>query len=128
LITSRKLWLDFGRFVDTKLFASEDGKPYLKNLSESAVPIFLASGSKDVMAPPDSVSAGCVAGPNSGERMRHVFGKTTGTVEDYGHVDLLVGLRAEQEVFPAILQWLTSHDPQEKETSEPLTAGQGGAA
>lgn len=126
LITSRKLWLDFGRFVDTDRFSPDNGTPYLTNLRESGVPIFLGSGSKDVMAPPDSVSADCDAGPKSGERMRHVFGRLSGAVEDYGHVDLLVGIRAEQEVFPTVLEWLGSHDPKDRETSEALNLGQGG--
>jgi len=45
-----------------------------------------------------------------GERKRLILGKASGCVEEYGHVDLMVGLRAENEVFPVILQWLTDHD------------------
>ena len=118
LITSWKLWLDFGRFVDTGVLAHENGRPYLKNISQSSVPIFLIAGAKDAMAPPDSVSAACVPGKDSGERLYNVLGKTSGTVEDYGHVDLLVGMRAEQEVFPSILEWLAAHDPLNKEAGD----------
>ena len=118
LITSWKLWLDFGRFVDTGVLAHENGRPYLKNISQSSVPIFLIAGAKDAMAPPDSVSAACVPGKDPGERLYNVLGKTSGTVEDYGHVDLLVGMRAEQEVFPSILEWLAAHDPLNKEAGD----------
>ena len=37
------------------------------------------------------------------------FGREFGHVEDYGHFDLLAGLRADDEVFPAILGWLGDH-------------------
>lgn len=110
LITSKKLWLDMGDFVDRGSFASEDGKPYLEGLSETAVPLFVVGGSRDRVAPPATIiPAGLPEeGPENCKRL--ILGKEAGCVEDYGHMDLLVGLRAEQEVYPVLLAWLTEHD------------------
>jgi|UniRef100_A0A7C4EST2 pimeloyl-ACP methyl ester carboxylesterase len=105
LITSTKLWLDFGRFVQTGELASEDGEPYLRHLDQCATPMLLFAGSKDLMAPPEAVKA--AIGENAaGERRYHVFGKTEGTDEDYGHIDMIVGKRAHAEVYPAMVEWL----------------------
>ncbi len=105
LITSTKLWLDFGRFMDTGKFASEDGAPYLRNLDRCPIPMLLLAASKDLMAPPEAVKA-AVGDGAAGERRFHVFGKTEGTHEDYGHIDLIVGKRACSEVYPVMLEWL----------------------
>ncbi len=63
-----------------------------------------------MMAPPDSVVAACQNGEQTAERKCLIFGKETGCVEDYGHMDLLMGVRTEHEVFPHILTWLDDHD------------------
>ncbi len=61
------------------------------------------------MAPPDSVSAACQTGEH-GPNGNATYRKGNGCVEDYGHMDLLIGIRAEVEVFPHILNWLKDHD------------------
>jgi len=111
LLPSSKIWLNFARFVETEGFTSEDGGPYLANLSSSQAPILRLGGVMDGLAPPDSLIPATEAEQPSGERKNLILGKASGCVEDYGHVDLMVGLRAENEVFPEILQWLTDHDP-----------------
>jgi pimeloyl-ACP methyl ester carboxylesterase len=116
LIASRKLWLDLGRFVDTGEFSNQQGRRYLERLFESPVPILIAGGGMDMMAPPNSITTAFVPGRDVGKRVCHIFGKASGTVEDYGHVDLLVGIRSEQEVFPIILSWLEAHDPDRGES------------
>lgn len=110
LSPSSKIWLNFAQFVETERFAPEDGSPYLANLSSSRVPIFWLGGSVDSLAPPASLIPGTDEDEPLGERKMLALGKTSGCVEDYGHVDLLVGRRAEIEVFPLILQWLIDHD------------------
>lgn len=111
LITSKKLWLDMGRFVDRGTFAPENGKPYLEGLPGSTVPLLIVGGSQDRVAPPDTVipASSAEQGPYKGRCL--ILGKKTGCVEDYGHLDLMVGLRSEQEVFPILLAWLTEQDP-----------------
>jgi len=110
LITSSRLWIDFGRFVATGIYAPENGRPYLENLEKSPVPLFVLGGSEDLMAPPESIRAALGNGTSRGERVFHIFGKDSGCMEDYGHIDLVVGERVVEEVFPVILKWLLEKD------------------
>jgi pimeloyl-ACP methyl ester carboxylesterase len=118
LITSNTIWLNFGKFLASGLFAPENGKPYLQSLPNSKVPIFIVGGTKDLMAPPDSVIAACQTGEQAAERKCRIFGKAFGCVEDYGHADLLMGVRVEEEVFPEILNWLDDHDVADGRSAE----------
>jgi len=72
-----------------------------------------------VMAPPESVVAACRIGQQTVERKCMIFGKETGCIEDYGHMDLLFGIRVQQEVFPQILKWLDEHDAAAASPLEP---------
>ncbi len=116
VVTSTRLWLDFGRFLSTGAFADKDGRPYLQGIEKAEVPILLGSGAKDVMAPPEAVIAALDVLRDDRERSCVVFGKVSGCAEDYGHMDLLVGARSEREIFPSVLRWVADHDevqPQE---------------
>lgn len=106
LITSTRLWLDFGRFVQTGVLASEKNEPYLRNLDVCAIPMLLIAGSKDLMAPPESVKA-AAGGAAAGARIYRLFGKAEGNTEDYGHIDMIVGKNAHNEVYPVILNWIS---------------------
>jgi len=110
LVTSNSMWLNFGRFLEAGLFAPKNGKPYLEDLPKSKTPIFILGGSKDMMAPPAAVVAAFGTGEQRAERKCLILGKEAGCVEDYGHMDLMLGIRAEEEVFPQILKWLDEHD------------------
>jgi pimeloyl-ACP methyl ester carboxylesterase len=118
LITSRGLWMDFGRYVETRVLGSEKGQPYLENLSQSRVPILTLAASEDRMAPPESVIALCNEAKGTAGGACMVFGKGSGCVEDYGHMDLLLGIRVEKEVFVPILEWLESHDGSVREPAK----------
>jgi len=118
LITSKRLWLDMGGYVDRGVFAPENGGPYLDGLSESTVPLLVVAGALDRVAPPETVTPACSADQGPQKTRCLIFGKETGCVEDYGHMDLLVGLRSEQEVFPALLAWLMEHDPAQESSGE----------
>jgi len=108
LITSTRLWLDFGRFVQSGVLSSENGKPYLRNLDQCPIPMLFIAGSKDLMAPPEAVEAAARSGA-AGERIYRMFGKAEGNPEDYGHIDMIVGKRAHLDVYPLILEWLSGH-------------------
>ena len=112
-ISPGKLWRDFGRFIKTGVFGPEDGAPYLEGLSQSDVPILLMGGSKDYMAPPASVMNACKGLNEVTKTECVIMGKESGRREDYGHVDLLLGMHATEEVFPKILEWLQQHDKPE---------------
>ncbi len=110
VVTSTRLWLDFGRFFSTGVFANENGRRYLQGIEMAEVPVLLASGAKDMMAPPEAVISALDALRDDRERSCVVFGKVSGCVEDYGHMDLLVGARSETEIFPSVLDWVENHD------------------
>lgn len=112
-ISPNKLWLDFGRFMKTGVFGPGDGESYLEGLRESVVPILLMGGSKDSMAPPASVINACRKLNETTKPECVIMGKESGRLEDYGHVDLLVGIHATEETFPKILEWLEQHDEPE---------------
>ena len=109
-MSSGKLWLDFGRFMRTGVFGPGDGASYLDRLSESDVPILFMAGSKDSLAPPASVTNACKKLNVATKTESVIMGKKFGSLEDYGHVDLLVGVHATEEVFPKILVWLERRD------------------
>jgi len=122
LVTSTKLWLDFGRFLGTGVFASAGGRPYLKGLEMAKVPVLLASGAKDLMAPPEAVEAARDALAHDGNCTSIVFGKGSGNADGYGHMDLLVGARSEAEVFPALLDWVENFDEEQFQEAAPRHA------
>jgi pimeloyl-ACP methyl ester carboxylesterase len=112
VVTATTLWLDFGRFLSNKSFADANGVSYLDGLERVSVPLFVTSGSKDVMAPAESSELPASTLSDPPERVFMVFGKASGCVEDYGHMDLPLGLRSSSEVFPRVLAWLEQHDAQ----------------
>jgi hypothetical protein len=102
--------LDFARYLQTGIFGPGDGSQYVD--TPAGFPILTVAGSKDRMAPTDAVVSVCAASEENGKRDCIVFGKETGCQEDYGHLDLLLGERADVEVYPAIAKWLADHDGQ----------------
>jgi pimeloyl-ACP methyl ester carboxylesterase len=113
LTTSKKLWLDFGRFVHTKSYSDPSGKPYLANTSVSETPMLILAGEADLMAPPESVlKVFQESGSRKADVQTVLLGKSSGCREDYGHMDMVVGQRVETEVFPIILDWISQRDSQ----------------
>jgi pimeloyl-ACP methyl ester carboxylesterase len=109
VMVSRELWLDFKRWMESGLFSGRDGVPYVGKAPN--VPVLTLGGSADRMAPEAAVKPPYAAEDNSGRHKSLILGKDAGCAEDYGHIDLLVGDRAESEVFPRIASWLEAHDP-----------------
>jgi pimeloyl-ACP methyl ester carboxylesterase len=110
VVTSSRIWLEFGNFVRTGLFGPPGGHPYLQGLSDSDVPIFMIGGSKDGLAPPEAVATACESTMAKGERKCMILGKASGCIQEYGHLDLTAGLHAREEIFQPILEWLQAHD------------------
>ncbi|MGC8657847.1 MAG: alpha/beta fold hydrolase [Desulfomonilaceae bacterium] len=111
LISSSAVWLDIARFVDSGKFSDSFGKPYLEKLRGSPTPLLSICGSKDLMAPERSVQpCSCNTGGEFPIREKIVLGKDSGQIDDYGHIDLLLGVRAQEEVFPLVEQWLSRWD------------------
>ncbi len=110
LIASSRMWLDLAEFIQRSKFGPQNGPGYLEGLPKSRVPLLILAGSADQMAPAASVTAALDAAGGSGQSRCVVLGKDSGCQEEYGHMDMLVGERAETEVFPMIIEWLQSHD------------------
>jgi polyhydroxyalkanoate synthase len=93
--------------IRTGEFKRADGSyNYTRNLGKVTVPVLLLSGQVDNLAPPEVVRYAYdqVASTDKTYRM---FGRVNGYRANYGHNDLVLGIRARDEVFPLIADWLT---------------------
>ncbi len=98
----------FIEWARTDAFASEDKSvDYRSGLARARQPALFVAGSRDLLAPVDSVRAGAEAW--GGEKELWVAGRGTGLSADYGHSDLIFGLRAKEEIFPRVREWLLQH-------------------
>ena len=101
----------FGRetvmgFVTTVACSDESGSnSYLDSLASVTQPTLVIAGRGDRVAPPDRVY-GFYDALGSHEKTFVIAGRATGFSVDYGHLDLPLGDRAEQEIFPLISDWL----------------------
>ena len=93
--------LRVGRFVSRRA----DAFDYEQNLGEIKTPILALGGEADSLLPPGHVRR--VFGQlGSDDKKMIVFGPKNGDREGYGHCDLVVGDRAESEVWPIVAEWL----------------------
>lgn len=93
-------------FADAGLSRKQGALLYLPEAHRLVVPTCLIGGSRDAQAPAETIdeTARLLRGASTLEVVR--FGKPHGHEDDYGHVDLLVGRRAEHEVWPVIGEYL----------------------
>ena len=83
-----------------------DGAPFTSGLSNCKVPLFLMAGDRDKQCSPGSVRRLFDLLPQAAAHKYQCFGSDFGCAEHYGHFDLLIGMRVEQEVYPAIAAFL----------------------
>jgi len=103
---SRGEMLQFYDGVKHEELRSCDGRhSYRSGLAGIQHPLMFMAGTWDPLCPPQSI-AKVYREVSSPEKELRVFGKAYGEREEYGHGDLLIGRRCEQEVFPHILRWL----------------------
>lgn len=81
---------------------------YTKNLRRVDIPVLLIAGAADKMATPKAVEH-AYREISSRDKEFRVFSKANGYSADYGHCDLILGKRSEEEVYPFIYNWLESH-------------------
>jgi len=80
-------------------------RSYAKNLDKFVSPLLAIAGGGDTLAPPEEVRhVACSVG--STDVAFHEFSKAAGYSEDYGHLDLNLGRKAKEEVYPVIYEWL----------------------
>jgi pimeloyl-ACP methyl ester carboxylesterase len=82
---------------------------YESQLEHITVPVLALSGAADRVAPPASVEAAIMRVSSRDVRYREM-GTRLGSRADYGHIDLMVGLAAPEEVYPAVLDFLEEVD------------------
>lgn len=103
LIEQYLLWIRSGQIL------SRDEKySYTRHLPDVRSPLFVIAGRADLIAPPWSVFP-LYQYASSQEKRYRVFGVAEGDRLDYGHMDLVLGRHAPEEVFPAIRSWLEEH-------------------
>ena len=87
-------------------FMSIDKKfNYTQNLHRIKVPILFIAGGKDKMGSIETLSY-AYEEISSEDKELIMFSKANGYSADYGHCDLLLGKRAEKEVYNYIYHWL----------------------
>ncbi len=98
-------WLRHNHFV------SRDGKiNFMEKMHEITAPILMIAGTADSFTTVADIRLAFRRIPNAKKKELLVFGKSKGHKSDYGHIDLLLGKNAPQEVYPKILKWLEQHD------------------
>ncbi len=101
----------FYKILNTGYLISADGTvDYVQAMSSITVPLLVMAGRADRIAPPDRVRPYYLA-VSSLERRFVVAGRENGFARDYGHLDLPLGDRAQDEIYPLIAGWLVQHGP-----------------
>jgi pimeloyl-ACP methyl ester carboxylesterase len=90
-------------------FSRTDGlKNYYHHLDRITAPILLIAGGGDVLTPVEDLR-GVFAAIRSTDKALLVAGRAEGFSLDYGHIDLILGTRARQEIYPRISDWIEAH-------------------
>ncbi len=102
-----RLFDDLDTTFDDAGFSRKGGSVhYLPRAAQLRLPTCLFMGSRDLQATEPAVeeTARLLSGARTLELVK--LGKAHGQVDDYGHIDLVVGRRAQSEVWPKIAQFL----------------------
>jgi len=98
----------FAQWTIEGVFCSADGRvDYRAGLRHVTTPLLLVAGSADRLATPESVR-GALAYLEAAPASYLEFGRAHGHRFDYGHVDLILGRAAPEEVFPVVARWLAT--------------------
>lgn len=89
------------------LRSADGATAYLEQAANITTPICFLAGERDRQCAPATLARTHALLP--GKKAFRIFGRSHGHAEHYGHFDLFAGLRADQEVFPAVLDWLKAH-------------------
>jgi pimeloyl-ACP methyl ester carboxylesterase len=79
---------------------------YLPQLSSLRMPTLVVGGSRDPQATPEAVFATFDGLTGVADKRLLMCGRSYGHDEEYGHFDLIVGKRAQREVWPEIVAFL----------------------
>lgn len=96
----------FLRWIAEARWDSDDGTlDYRAGLARISTPTLVVSGDRDRLALPAAVRAGYEA-LGATERSYLEVGRGSGAHAHYDHLDLILGHRAPEEVFPEVIAWL----------------------
>ena len=73
-----------------------------------SAPMLIIAGSRDWLTPPEDLEY-VFEQLGSSDKTFFRAGKEVGFKTEYGHIDLILGKRAKEEVFPVIRDWLFDH-------------------
>ena len=103
--------------VEGQVRSGEDGPvgdrgyDFDEGLARVTTPTQLLAGTGDLLVPPRAVEH-VHARLGAADKRYQLVGKSAGNaVEEYGHGDITIGDRVEEEVFPQVAEWLEAHDP-----------------
>lgn len=82
---------------------------YQENFHRITAPVLFIAGAGDTMTPVRDIRF-IYERVSSQKKRLLVVGEASGFSTDYGHVDLVLGRRAPDEVFPRILEWIEEND------------------
>jgi pimeloyl-ACP methyl ester carboxylesterase len=85
--------------------SSDGGTDYRANLSRITTPMLIIAGAVDQLAAPEMVRYAYDHVRSTRKQYRE-FAARLGDSADYGHIDLIFGRRAPDEVFPAVSAWI----------------------
>jgi pimeloyl-ACP methyl ester carboxylesterase len=107
-----------GEFYDTKNYQSYYRTfSFRDNLHRIEVPLLVIAGSIDRLTPPDDLKY-VFDHVSSQDKEFVVIGRAQGARTEYGHVDLILGKNAPEDVFPTIGAWLDRQDRAAHEGAE----------
>jgi alpha-beta hydrolase superfamily lysophospholipase len=91
-------------------FSRQGGRiRYLEQAHAFRLPTCLIAGSKDAQCSVEAVQATARLLENAAEKEVLCMGTDYGQYGEYGHFDLILGRRAETEVWPSILRFIERH-------------------
>ncbi|PJZ71288.1 alpha/beta hydrolase [Leptospira perolatii] len=98
------------KVVEIGQFVSEDGKiSYSSNLSNIKIPVLFVAGRRDKLGFAYSLRY-AYDSVGSTDKTLFIASRSKGHADDYGHTDLVVGRKAEEDVFPSIIKWLNKRN------------------
>lgn len=101
----------------------KDGTKYEDSFSKITLPLLLIAGSKDFIAPPESLQY-LYDRASSADKTLMIAGPEGGCKHDYGHGDLVIGRDAPEEIFPKVAEWLGAHATSKTEAPEDRSGSQ----
>lgn len=79
-----------------------DGERRYAQALPATTPTIAIAGTADIQCSPEAAARHA--------HSMQAFGRAHGQTEDYGHFDLMMGVRARLEVWPVLHDWLVRHD------------------